>query len=235
MAGCGLLIRVVCLLGFVFGISVPAFAAGAAYSTYSFNGTHQIDVTNCGTTGTVHGCFGPGASLNGLDGACSILEGPPTTKGNLTTQLIYVLQTGSDADPVVRLKVYKKNITIQPNNIVLAIALQRSVNILSLTGGSNLTCSMAANSTSIFLGTSTGTHAVQLNKKNFVGRPFGKSLPPERLTGITASEEGYVTVYFGGKGGASFYLFGPNGQSVEFGGAGNPVFVPNQTNGVKLK
>src|ERR1700761_3893289 len=88
----------------ILGISAPAFASGV-YTTYQFNGPNTIDASTCGSTGTVQGCF-TGASLNGLTGACAFLEGPATTNGNTTTQQLFVLQTGSDAAPVVALRIY---------------------------------------------------------------------------------------------------------------------------------
>jgi len=155
----GVLAKSFGVLAFAFGASAPSSAAGAVYTTYSFNGPNAIDAETCGSTGTVQGCF-PEASLTQLLGPCAILEGPPAVSGQTTTQDVYVLQTGSDAAPIVALKVFTKSVTVQPQTVTTTISLRRSVNILSFHGGTKLTCAMAANPTSIFLGITGAEHAV---------------------------------------------------------------------------
>jgi hypothetical protein len=219
------------------GISSPAFAGNSLYTTYTFNGPTQVDLATCGSTNTSQGCFG-GASLVGLSGVCSLLTGPTTTNGNVATQRLYLLQTGSDVSPVVTLKVYNKTVSAQPvmvgpnpsTKVTTAVSLFRSVNIASLKGGSKATCSMVANASSIFISTSATQHVVQLDKKKFIGHPIGGG----PLREMTADENGYVTLNFEGRN-PTQHIFGSDGKQVEFGGLANPLVVPNQTNGVPLE
>jgi hypothetical protein len=232
MTGIGLLGRSALALFAGLGFAAPATAATGTpidanlYSTYRMNGTSQITIETCGATTNVQGCF-PEIALNNLVNPCAVLEGPSTTTGNTVTRDIYVLETGTDAKPIVTLKVFRKNLIITPNYVTPALRMLRSVPIRSLIGGSGLSCYMAANSHAIFLGTSNATHAVELNKTNFIGHPFGSS--PNKLIGITANEAGFVTVSFGSKANTSFDVFGPDGKDVGFGGGG-PFFLPNQLN-----
>jgi hypothetical protein len=145
------------VLAFALGCSAPAW--GQVYTTYSFNGPNTIDAATCGSTAASAGCFG-GASLNNLLGPCAMLEGAPSVSGQTTTQELYVLQTGSDASPVVALKVYTKKIVVQPQTAITTITLKRSVTIPSFHGGTKLTCAIAANPTSFFLGIVGAEHAV---------------------------------------------------------------------------
>jgi hypothetical protein len=232
MIGMGLFDRSVLALLAGLGFAAPATAATGTpidaniYSTYRMNGTSQITIETCGATTTVQGCF-PEIALNNLVNPCAVLEGPSTTTGHTVTRDIYVLETGTDAKPIVTLKVFRKNLIITSNYVTPALALLRNVPIRSLIGGSGLACYMAANSHAIFLGTSNATHAVELNKGNLIGHPVGSS--HYTLVGITANEAGFVTVSFGSKTNTSFNVFGPDGKDVGFGGGG-PFFLPNQLN-----
>ena len=220
-----------------FLLCFPAPARSEVYTTYSFNGPSEIDASTCGSTGSVAGCFGgAGTGITHLHGPCAMLESAPSVSGKITTQELYVLETGSDAAPAVALKVYTKKIIIQPDNVITRISLKRSVTILNLHGGAGRTCMIAANPTSLFLGIVGAENAVQINRKNFAGHRFGGDSPqPQPFTSMTANEAGYVSVYFGGGLLKSFYLFGPDGKNVSGGGAGTSVFIPNQTNGISLK
>jgi hypothetical protein len=226
----------ICSAAIALGMTVPAFAGNSLYTTYTFNGPNAIDLMTCGSTNMSQGCFG-GASLTGLSGVCSLLAGPATTSGHMTKQRLYLLQTGSDAAPVVTLEVYDKVVNAQPvmvgpnltTKVTTTVSLFRSVKIATLKGGSKATCSMAANNSSLFVGTSATQHAVELDKTKFAGHPFGGG----HLHEITANEEGYVTAIFEGNN-PSQYTFGPDGKSTAVGGIANPVVIPNQTIGVPL-
>ncbi len=232
MIGIGLFARSACIFAIGLGLAAPAFAASTIVTTYGFNGSSEIGSSTCGAAGEGQSCY-PGDSMTGLSGACSMLEGASTTAGGATTQELYILETGTEAAPVVRLNIYKKTVTIGAA-INTNIVLRKSVIIRSLKGGSNLTCFMAANAGSIFLGTSSATHAVQFNRKTLVGQPFGQGLPPGKLTAMSANEAGDVTVYFSSKNNQYFYVFGPDGKNVELGGASGNVFVPNRVSGLSL-
>jgi hypothetical protein len=225
-----------CLVAVASGIAIPAFAGGGLYTTYTLNGSNTIDLSTCGSTGTEQGCFG-GTSLIRLNGVCSLLAGPVTTQGDATRQPLYVLETGSDALPVVTLKIYSKVVKARPvmigpnpsTDVSTTATLVKSVNLLKLKGGTNVTCQMAANATSLFVGTSATTHALQVDKVKFTSRAFGGG----RLHDITADEHGYVRANFEGRN-PNGYTFGPDGKELSLGGLANPVVIPNQTNGIPL-
>jgi hypothetical protein len=218
------------------GINVSAFAGGDLYTTYTLNGPNAIDLNTCGSTGTEQGCFG-GTSLIRLNGVCSLLAGPVTTKGTVTRQPLYVLERGSDALPVVTLKVYSKVVRAQPvmvgpnpsTKVTTTAILLKSVDLLLLKGGTTATCHMAAKARSLFVGTSASIRAVQVDKTKFTSHAIGVG----RLHDITADENGYVRVNFEGRN-PTGYTFGPDGKALSSGGMANPVVIPNQTNGIPL-
>jgi len=230
MPGFRSVLSLVGLATLTLGISAPA-SASSVYTTYSVDSPYTIAAATCDSTGH---CIGYGR-LHGLNGACSLLEGPATTHGDITRQQLYVLQTGSDAIPVVALKIYNKTVSTRPSIEYLRISLIRTIPLPSFQGGSNLTCAMAANPTSLFLGIVGAGHAMQLDRKTFTGHTFGADqyLRPH-FSSMVADATGYVSVYFGAGRYTSSFLFGPDGKIVDSSEFG-PNYLTNQSNGVSLK
>jgi hypothetical protein len=88
---------------------------------------------------------------------------------------------------------------------------------------------MVANANSLFIGTSASTAVVQLDKTKFTSHTIGHG----HLHGITANEDGYVIVTFGGRNPVE-RTFGPDGEEMGLGGIAAPPTLPNQTIGVPL-
>jgi len=231
MSGFRPLLSLVGMVALALGISAPAFAS-SVYTSYSIDSRYTIAAATCDSTGR---CIGYGR-LHGLNGPCSLLEGPATTHGDITRQQLYVLQTGSDSIPVVALKIYDKTVSTRPDDEYLRISLIRTIPLPSFRGGSKLTCAMAGNPTSLFLGVVGAGHAIQFDRKTLTGHTFGADpYLRSHFTSMVADQTGYVSVYFGGGAYASAYLFGPDGIVIDTGDPYSQVLLTNQNNGVSLK
>lgn len=208
--------RLLLTLAVVFLLAVPAIRLQAQtpaappdldlYTTYS--GTYAaLDWLVCGSTSQSSGCYGSG-SLGPFVAIGAMLEGTPVVNGNVVTRAIYIVDSG--ADPVV-LYVYTKTDTVTATFDTVSVKLTNTIN-LSLTGGTNVSASMAANSRFLFIGTDEGDTPVRVTKSN---------LHVQRLTdfsgatlSITSDQYGYVSVEQVG----AFTVYGPNGTLQEDGG-----------------
>jgi len=155
-------------------------------------------------------------TLGPFDRACAIVEGKPSTKGDVMTRSVYVLDEGNgDADTVV-LHIYTRTDTITSSGGVTSdvetIVPHRQV-VLSLTSQAGAACYIAANDTSVFAGTSANNQASIIDKKTFVESSIQSYVAANNgpVTQITAANEGIVFVTFGTGSIAGFAEF--NNQS----------------------
>jgi hypothetical protein len=184
------------------------------YTTYSLYG-QNVGWTVCGSTQETEGCYSSG-ELGPFVKVGALLEGDPLTKGDTVSRAIYVLDTGGAS---VLLYVYKKQDTVTSETDTVSVTLIKAVT-LPLTGGSNASCSMAANKGFLFIGTNQSPQAVEVKKSDLSVAEIGGFSPPINVSAITADSYGYVTVTFGGVnvGESGFYVYGPSGESEEDGG-----------------
>jgi hypothetical protein len=205
------------------GMTVPVCAqeANAAldstlFTTYTVNSPFQnVAFTVCGSLPQSSGCYG-GGSLGPFNKVGALLEGIPSTKGNVVSRAIYVVDAG---DATVQLYAYKKTDTITASFDTVNVTLAKMIT-LPLTGGSTALSFMAANNGFLFIGTDQTPQAVRVEKNNLSVTQLGGFSPPINVTAITADSYGYVTVTQGGiNGGESgFSVYGPDGSGEEDGG-----------------
>jgi hypothetical protein len=109
-------------------------------------------------------------TLGPFNRACAILEGTPSTKGDILTRSVYVLDEGNGDSGTVVLYIYKRTDTITSSGGELSdvetIVLHRK-GVLSLTSQAGAVCYMAANGTSVFASTNANDQASMINKKTF--------------------------------------------------------------------
>jgi hypothetical protein len=206
--------------------TVPASAQNATapdatlYTSYNISTNLQtVGWVVCGSTQQSEGCYSSG-SLGPFGATGALMEGNPSTRGNVVTRLIYVVDiaSGSNANGV-KLYVYKKVDTISPSYDSVTVTLTHTVD-LPLVGGAGALCSMAANSKVLFIGTNQSPQVVEVQKSNLSLTQIGGFSPPINVTAITANSRGYVTVSFGGfdSGDNANIIFGPIGQGEGDGG-----------------
>jgi hypothetical protein len=155
-------------------------------------------------------------TLGPFDRACAIVEGKPSTKGEVMTRSVYVLDEGNGNANTVVLNVYTRTDTITSSGGVTSdvetIVPRRKV-VLSLTSETGAACYMAANDTSVFAGTSANNQASIIDKKTFEESTIQSYVAANNgpVTQITSAHEGLVFVTFGTGSIAGFAEF--NNQS----------------------
>lgn len=195
------------------------------FATYTVSPTSvQFDV--CGSTADSEGCFG-GGTMAPFQHACAVLEGTPHTKGDIVSRDVYVLDRRSSKTAPVTLYVYRRTDTITASYDSVQVTLAQTVP-LSILGGPGAQCSMAANNSYIYAGTSVDTSAVAISKTDFSFNSVGGFSPPATIKSITADDRGYVSIEFNG----GFYLVNPTGGGEEDGGGGAEEV--NTRNGLKF-
>lgn len=205
----------------ILGTTVPLHAAAldsTLFTTYNTQSPYTgVGFSVCGSLPQSEGCYG-GGSMGpfGLIGA--MIEGKPVQnlKKGTVTRYIYVLDVayGSSGNGVA-LYVYKRVDTITASDDSIALTLTNTVS-LPLVGGGGTVAYMAANSNSLFIGTSQNGIVALVKKSNFAITQYGNSSLP--LDSITADEYGYVTVEAGSSQFPQFQVFSPKGQFGEDGG-----------------
>jgi hypothetical protein len=193
----------------------------AQYSS-SDDGSY-VSLEVCGSTQESEGCFG-GAQLGPFGHACGVLEGKPTTKGDVVTRAIYVLDKGSQSNSEAVLDVYKRTDTITSTDDTVQVSLTQALS-LSLPGGPSTECAMGAGPAYVFTATTASTQAAAINISSLDVSMVGGFSPPSDVTSITADDRGYVSIQFT----EGFYLFAPDG-SGEGDGGGDAAMV-NTRNG----
>jgi hypothetical protein len=203
----------------VHGQNPPAPPDSTLFTTYDLSpGYQSVGWLVCGSTQQTSGCYA-GGSLGPFVGVGALMEGNPVVNGNTVTRAIYVVDSGSANS--VKLYVYKKTDTVTPQTDTVTVTLNRTADLSPLlVGGSNVSCSMAANNGFLFIGTDQSPQAVEVNKRTLSVAAVGGFSPPLNITAITADKYGYVTVTQGNffSGGNGFYVFGPDGFAKEDGG-----------------
>lgn len=186
----------------------PAAAPDANLFT-NYMGTYtSLTWIVCGSTSQSEGCYGAG-NLGPFVAIGAMLEGNPTYSGDVVTRAIYIVDSG--ADPV-KLYVYTKTDTVSASDDTISVTLTNTTT-LPLTGGSNVSASMAANRNFLFIGVDEGeVSAVKVQKNNL--RLTKLTEFNTATTSITSDEYGYVTVAQAG----AFTVYGPNGEAEEDGG-----------------
>lgn len=198
------------------------------YSLYSSSGQTTVSWSVCGSTTQTEGCYASG-QLGPFTAVGALLEGNPSTKANVVTRAIYVVDSGS-AD--VKLYVYKKTDSVSSEYDTVTVTLTHTVS-LPLTGSSTATCSMAANNNYLFIGTDLSPQGVEVKKSTLAVTTLGGFSPPLNVVSITSDAYGYVTVtQANGSGESGFYLFGPTGGGEEDGGGTS--FVLGTTQAIPL-
>jgi hypothetical protein len=202
-----------CLIG-----TVPALSASLnenIATSYTALDT-SINWQTAGVTSQSSGTLGP------FNSACAIVEGTPTTKGDVLTRSVYVMDAGNgDANTVV-LYIYTRTDTITSSGGVTSdvetIVPHRTV-VLSLTSQVGSACYMAANDTGIFAGTSSNNQAAIVNKKTFAQTTIQSYVTDtsDSVTAITASGGGIVFVTFGTGPNAGFAEFNNESQYLAAG------------------
>jgi hypothetical protein len=224
------------------GVTIPVLAQTASappappdstlFTTYSlYSSDTTVDWVVCGATQETEGCYAAG-SLGPFGRVGAMLEGKPSVKGSTVTRAIYVVD--AQAASGVELFVYKKTDTVSAESDTVTVTLAKTVN-LPLTGGSSASCSMAANTGYLFIGTDQSPQAVEVKKSDLSVTQIGGFSPPINVTAITADSYGNVTVTQGdlNSGENGFYVFGPTGGGEEDGGGASfmlettGAFVPS--------
>jgi hypothetical protein len=169
------------------GAAVPGRAQTAGtpidatlFTTYGLYGQYVSWIV-CGYTQATGGCYSSG-ELGPFVTVGALLEGDPFTKGDTVTRAIYVLDTGGSS---VLLYVYKKQDTVTSEDDTVNVTLIKTVT-LPLTGGSNASCSMAANKELLFIGTDQSTQAAEVKKSDLSVAQIGGFSEPLPVTAITA-------------------------------------------------
>jgi hypothetical protein len=190
--------------------SVPSTAPDSTlYTTYALSsgdGTF-VSWSVCGSTQQSEGCYA-GGDLGPFVAVGAMLEG-----SNVVTRAIYVVDSGSSP---VQLYVYKKTDTVTSSYDTVSVTLAHTVD-LSLTGGSTALCSMAANSTLLFIGTNQGGQVLSVQKSDLTVTQVADF--SSGVGSITTDQYGFITVTEADLG--SFSVFNPNGEAVEGGGGGD--------------
>lgn len=195
----------------VFGCSSPATARNSAlddnfYTFYNFDSLHNtVNWTVCGPAG----CYG-GGTLGKFKSACAVLEGAPCTKHNIVTRAIYILDRGRKPSDTATLAVYTKTDMIGGERGDEVKVKLRAKVPLGFTAGAEAHCSMAANDTTVYLGTDVnGAMRVDKNSLTVGGTGSGNA------AAITADERGYITVR---DTNGIFEIFNPDGSAQLSGG-----------------
>lgn len=145
---------------------------------------------------------GSNGSIGPFTRACAIVEGQPTTSGNVTTRNVYVLDAGDGTTSNVVLNVFSKTdtLTTTSNSTSDSVAFTLSQQVtLSLASQASAVCYMAANDTSVFAGTSANNFASIINKSSLAETTVASTVTlfNDPVTQITATSEGKVLVTFG--------------------------------------
>lgn len=206
--------------------SAPDSTLFTTYSLFSNDGQTTVDWVVCGSTQNTEGCYASG-QLGPFVAVGGILESNPKISGNVVTRGIYVVDSGSSS---AKLYAYKKVDTVTANGDTVTVTLMRTVT-LPLTGGSGVSCFMAANATFLFIGTNQSELAAMVQKSDLKISQVG--IVPGNVIAITSDQYGYVTITNEVSAGITdFTLIGPNGELEEDGGGSD--FVAGTTQAIPL-
>lgn len=212
--------------------SVAGFAANpdaTLFTTYNINSTGtSVSFVVCGSLPGSSGCYGSG-TLGPFGKVGAMIEGFESVNLTEVIRSIYVLDiaAGTSANAVT-LYIYRKTDTITSSFDTVSVSLVKTVS-LPIMGGTSAHASMAATSSSVFIGTDQSPNAVILKKGAFTFTGIGGFSPPINVAAITSDKYGYVTVTFGANGGNSgFIVFGPDGTTRSDGGGASFMLSTTQ-------
>jgi len=187
----------------------PAAPAANLFTNYYGTPT-SVNWIVCGSTTDTSGCYDSG-SIGPFVSVGAMLESNATTKGDVVTRFIYVVDAG--ASPVT-LYVYKKTDTVTSSFDTTVVTLFKTESLAPLVGGSSVTTYMAANAKYLYIGTSLSPNGVSVSKSTLKVSELGGFSPPTNVTSITSNQYGFVTVTQG----TAFTVFAPDGSFTEDGG-----------------
>jgi hypothetical protein len=184
----------------------------ALYTTYEFyNNFANILFLVCGSTVGTSGCYGSG-QLGPFGHVGAIIEGNETidVQTQTVTRKIYVVDQSVGGGTGTKLFIYTKKDVIGTTDDAVGVTLTDSVN-LPLVGGANVRTFLAANRTSVYIGTSQTPFPVAVDKSTLAVTQLPSS--SSNVSSITANKYGYVTVSAG-----EMFVYGPTGALEESGG-----------------
>ena len=189
------------------------------FTTYTLSRDSQsIEYSVCGSTSESDGCYASG-SLGPFGRVGALIQGHTSYSGDAAVREIYVLDVASGTGRTgVTLSVWRKTDTVSALFDSVQVEFVRSVS-LPLTGGARANVYVVENSSFLYVGTDQGGNAVQVKKSNLALNPIGGAAGGP-ITSITATDEGYVTISYGGPNelGAGFLSFDPTGNELQDGG-----------------
>jgi hypothetical protein len=197
--------------------ALPAFAAqatpapdGSLFTTYSLGpGAQSVNWLVCGSTQQTEGCYDVG-TLGKFGQVTAMIEGAPkvnATTGTVTRE-IYICDVAAGSGTGVTLYDYTKTDVVTATDDAVTVVLNKAVP-LTLVGGANAACQMAANPADLYVEVNGGFVSVTKNGLVATGGPGAG------VTSVTADHPGFVDVDYSND---TFYELGPNGSGVESGG-----------------
>lgn len=185
------------------GLPTSATAgSGAVDENVSIGFAVSADGSQVGwqTVGDVPGLFG---SLGPFNRACGIVQGVPQIANNVVTRSVYVLDGGNGGTNRPVLYVYDRTDVITHNDgqRMDAVTIVPSASIeLPLLSGAAASCHIAANSTSVYVGTNADVRAAVVSKETLeahkISEPFESDVN-DPVSAITAADEGTVVISWG--------------------------------------
>lgn len=212
------------------GTARAAVSPDVLFSTSYTVGFNSIHWSTCGSKTTSVGCTGGTLSIAG---PCAIMEGAPTITGGIASRKVYVIETNSMTFPNAVLVIYQHNQFVDRRNIDAKMVLLKRVD-LGLKSGLTTKCSMGANATTLFIGTSQSSFGVKVDKTTLAISQFTNGTPARPVTSIFSDPSGYVIVNFGREPETSFITFEPPGGTGG-GDGGGTQFNLNENNAVILR
>jgi hypothetical protein len=148
-----------------------------------------------------------GGTLGPFNRACAAVQGTPTITNNVVTRSIYILDAGNGGADVPALYVYDRTDVLTKKNgqsiDSVSIVLNVSVD-LPLVSSPSATCYMAANDSTVYVGTTADIYPVSIGKATLKPHqiPFGTGSwsTSDQVSSITASDEGVIVIGWGGPG-----------------------------------
>ena len=155
--------------------------------------------------------------------ACAVLEGVPSTNGNVISRDIYVLDERVSDTDTVNLYVYTRTDTFSGSDDTLSVALKAKVPLtatggISITGGKDAHCFMVASDAAVFAGTTAFDHAAVIDKNTLGISLTGGGGGP--LTSLFVDDRGYVSV----NSQNGFLVLTPEGHGT-YSGGGHQLLV----------
>jgi len=190
------------------------------FAMYNLSKT-AVTISLCGSIDGGSGCFGFARMHPPFERACAVLEGLPSTNGNVISRDIYILDERASASDVASLYVYTRTDTFSNGGDTLSVVQKAKVPLtfsgFNVTGGEGARCSMVASDVSVFAGTTASDHVGVVNKSTLGVTLTGGGGP---LVSLFVDERGYVSV----DARDGFLIVTPDGRGA-FSGGGHEFLV----------